>query len=58
MMYGKSTVSPCVSCRLYDGGECDRKDCRRWQVWFLRRWARIHGYWQKYGKEWGHELEK
>lgn len=52
--------SPCRSCtRVKDPGNCENKCCRVWNQWFLKSWADIHGYYQRYGKkEEQNELEK
>ena len=35
-------VSPCQFCnRVQDPGNCENKNCRVWQKWFLSRWALI-----------------
>lgn len=52
--------SPCRSCtRVKEPGNCENKCCRVWNQWFLKSWADIHGYYQRYGKkEEQNELEK
>ena len=52
--------SPCRSCtRVKAPGDCENKCCRVWSKWFLKSWADIHGYYQRYGKkEERNELEK
>lgn len=42
--------SPCETCtRVKDPGNCENKRCKDWEVWFLKRWAEIHGYYSRYG---------
>lgn len=37
--------SPCLTCtRVRDPGNCENKNCRVWQAWFLERWSLIHRY--------------
>lgn len=37
--------SPCLTCtRVPDPRNCENKNCKRWQKWFLARWALIHAY--------------
>ncbi len=45
-MNGSSkTQSPCITCtRVPDPRNCENKQCKRWQKWFLDRWALIHAY--------------
>ena len=53
--------SPCLNCkRVKNPADCENKNCRDWCNWFYHRWALIHGYYIKYGKEKGeaYELEK
>ena len=53
--------SPCLTCTRVKAPEnCENKCCRVWQNWFLARWDRMHGYYEKYiGKEGEqNELEK
>lgn len=39
------TPSPCLTCsRVPDPRNCENKQCKRWQAWFLSRWALIHAY--------------
>lgn len=39
------TPSPCLACtRVPDPRNCENKQCKRWQKWFLGRWALIHAY--------------
>ena len=34
--------SPCRSCtRVRDPQNCENKNCRSWQSWFIRRWDQI-----------------
>lgn len=46
---------PCAGCaRVARPEMCEDKNCKRWQRWFLERWDRIHGYYQKHaGKQRG-----
>lgn len=38
-------VSPCLICtRVADPDNCENKNCRVWQKWFLARWDYIRGY--------------
>lgn len=38
-------VSPCALCaRVKDPGNCENKNCKIWQKWFLSRWELIRGY--------------
>ena len=51
--------SPCLTCkRVDDPSDCENKQCRLWSRWYLSRWRQIHGFYEKYGKEKSHELEK
>lgn len=51
--------SPCLTCkRVDDPADCENKQCRLWSRWYLSRWRLIHGFYEKYGKEKPHELEK
>lgn len=50
--------NPCARCRSANPRECEKKSCKRWQEWFLARWSLIHGFYERYGKEQIHELEK
>ena len=45
-MNGRSkTPSPCLSCtRVANPLDCENKQCKLWQKWFLARWALIHAY--------------
>lgn len=37
--------SPCLSCnRVADPFDCDNKNCKLWQKWFLTRWDMIRAY--------------
>lgn len=37
--------SPCLVCtRVSDPANCDNKNCKVWQKWFLARWAAIRAY--------------
>ncbi len=50
--------SPCLTCtRVKDPQNCENKLCRPWQVWYLKRWKGINGFYEKY-KEKMNELEK
>ncbi len=41
----KRTPSPCLRCtRVANPRECDNKNCKQWQAWFLQRWEMIHAY--------------
>lgn len=42
------TTSPCMDClRVKDPQNCENKNCKVWQKWFLYRWAQIRAYpWQ------------
>ena len=43
-MNGRSK-SPCLSCtRVANPLDCENKQCKLWQKWFLARWALIHAY--------------
>lgn len=38
-------ISPCVLCtRVKDPGNCENKNCKVWQKWFLARWELIRGF--------------
>lgn len=38
-------VNPCLYCtRVKDPGNCENKNCKTWQKWFLARWELIRGY--------------
>lgn len=38
-------VSPCTLCaRVRDPENCENKNCKVWQRWFLSRWALIRGF--------------
>ena len=57
----KKEQSPCVGCtRVSNPSGCENKNCKVWKAWFLRNWANIHGYGQKYGliKGDNYEMEK
>lgn len=42
--------SPCLTCtRVKDPDSCENKNCKLWKAWFLRRWAGIYRFGQKYG---------
>ena len=44
-MQHHTTPSPCLRCtRVTDPRECENKNCKLWQQWFLQRWALIHAY--------------
>ena len=46
--HGKSDPSPCFSCtRVKDPRDCENKNCRSWQQWFLGRWEQIYAYGRK-----------
>lgn len=48
----KGCVSPCVGCtRVSNPSGCENKNCKVWKAWFLRRWAGIYAYGQKYGQK-------
>ena len=35
-------ISPCMSCtRVADPRNCDNKDCRLWQRWFVGKWEQL-----------------
>lgn len=37
--------SPCLVCtRVQNPGNCENKNCKAWQKWFLGRWAAIRAY--------------
>jgi len=37
--------SPCLVCtRVRDPQDCENKNCKAWQKWFLGRWAAIRAY--------------
>lgn len=39
------TPSPCLTCtRVPNPRDCENKQCRLWQRWFLARWALIHAW--------------
>lgn len=41
--------SPCESCRLMpDPKQCKRKNCTQWSSWWLQRWEKINGFYEKY----------
>lgn len=52
--------NPCTHCvRVADPAQCDNKQCKVWQRWFLSRWEQIHGYYtQQTELEVQNELEK
>lgn len=37
----KNMESPCVTCKRTDPQECDNKECRIWQRWFVNRWEQL-----------------
>lgn len=38
-------ISPCLYCtRVKDPVNCENKNCKVWQKWFLSRWELIRGY--------------
>lgn len=42
METGYQDISPCRHCvRVPDPQNCENKNCKSWQQWFLRRWDRI-----------------
>ncbi|MBO5050547.1 MAG: hypothetical protein J6C41_09030 [Oscillospiraceae bacterium] len=44
--------NPCKNCtRVQNPADCENKQCRVWQQWFLGRWEDIHGYYQKHQQE-------
>lgn len=45
-MNGRSkSPSPCITCtRVANPLDCENKQCKLWQKWFLARWALIHAY--------------
>ena len=44
--------NPCKNCtRVQNPRDCENKQCRVWQQWFLSHWEDIHGYYQKYQQE-------
>ncbi len=50
--------SPCLTCsRVKDPKNCENKQCRLWQSWYLKQWKHIHAFYEKY-KEEPYELEK
>ena len=51
--------SPCMTCnRVKCPAECENKQCKTWQQWFLQRWSNIHGFYEKHaGKGVHNELE-
>lgn len=37
--------NPCNHCvRVPDPAQCDNKQCKVWQRWFLDRWQQVRGY--------------
>lgn len=37
--YTLGTASPCLTCtRVKNPGDCENKNCKVWQKWFLARW--------------------
>lgn len=48
----KMKDSPCLTCsRVRSAADCENKQCRQWQIWFLGRWQQINGYYEKYTQE-------
>ena len=48
----KMKDSPCLTCsRVRSAADCENKQCRQWQIWFLGRWKQINGYYKKYMQE-------
>lgn len=44
--------NPCLTCtRVQDPINCENKQCKVWQKWFLSRWEQIHGYYVNYSQE-------
>ncbi len=42
-MMGK--VSPCLTCkRVRDPENCENKNCKQWQQWFVARWELLRQY--------------
>ena len=39
---------PCDSCtKVRDPLDCEYKKCKEWETWFLDRWERLRGAWNK-----------
>lgn len=44
--------SPCEGClRVAEPHNCENKQCKRWGIWFLKRWEKIHGFYERYARE-------
>ena len=38
-------ASPCVGCmRVKDPGDCENKNCKLWQRWFVHKWDQLRAY--------------
>ena len=36
--------SPCKTCKVVkDPSDCERKQCKAWREWFIRRWEEMRG---------------
>ena len=43
--FATGAVNPCALCaRVKDPENCENKNCKIWQKWFLSRWELIRGY--------------
>ena len=45
METGYKDCSPCLHCtRVQDPQNCENKNCRSWQQWFIKRWDQIRAF--------------
>ena len=45
MYKSNATVNPCLTCtRVKKPQDCENKNCKVWQKWFLQRWELIRGF--------------